>query len=94
MTPELRKTLQKKNRLRQEALKSNIFLDWDKFRRIRKKCNNMKKQPIENYHNNIELKLTDTTPNYTGNLLRILFKQNQYQMFLLYNTRIEYLFFF
>lgn len=54
----------------------------------------MKKQPIENYHNNIELKLTDATPNYTGNLLRILFKQNQYQMFLLYNTRIEYLLFF
>lgn len=33
---ELGKTLRKKNRLRQEALKSNIFLDWDKFKRIRR----------------------------------------------------------
>lgn len=47
---DLRITLRKKNRLRHKALKSNSPLDWNKFKHIRNKFNNMKKHALQNYH--------------------------------------------
>lgn len=59
----LRIEISLRNRLRKIAMKSNNALDMQKFKKSRNKVNNMKKYAINNYYNNLELSLLDSSKN-------------------------------
>ena len=59
----LRKEIRIRNRLRKIALKSNKAEDIKKFKKSRNKINNMKKHAINNYYNNLEFTLLDSSKN-------------------------------
>lgn len=55
----LRRTIRKRDRLRNLALKYKRETDWIKFRKTRNQVNNMKKHALSNYYDNIELHLDE-----------------------------------
>lgn len=57
---EIRKYSRKRDRLKSTAIKTSRQADWEKYKIIRNKVNNLKKHAKELFYNNLELSLQDS----------------------------------
>ena len=53
----------KRDRMKSIAMKSGKMGDWEKYKKLRNKVNNLKKQAKENFYTNLEVNLTDLQTN-------------------------------
>ena len=75
----LRKTIRKRDRLRNIALKHKCESDWSKHRKIRNQVNNMKKHARSNCYDNFDIYLHEAHKDNTSlywKLLKYTFKTN------------------
>ena len=60
---EIRKYSRKRDRLKSKAIKSSSLSDWNKYKTIRNKVNNLKTHAKETFYNNLELSLLTSYSN-------------------------------
>ena len=76
---EIRKTSRKRDRYKHTATVSGKLSDWTRYKHIRNKVNNMKKQAKEIFFNNIEFTLNDVSssnPRQYWKTVKMLVKEN------------------
>ena len=76
---EIRKTSRKRDRYKHTATISGKLSDWSRYKHIRNKVNNMKKQAKEIFFNNIEFTLNDicsSNPRQYWKIVKMLVKDN------------------
>lgn len=77
---QIRTTTRQRDRQRKHAIKTKKTEDWAKFKSLRNKVNNMKKHAKEQYYNNMEQTIIDSSinnPKLYWKLLRQFIKSNK-----------------
>ena len=78
--PQLRTLSRQRDRQKAKAIKSRNLNDWNKYKVLRNKVNNMKKNEKEKYFNNLENVITEsekTNPKLHWKILKQLIKSNK-----------------
>ncbi len=77
---EIRRTTKLRDKARKKAIETRGVDDWNKYKSLRNKVNNMKKYARESFYNDIEFNLTDAFSNdkkYFWKLVRFFVKENK-----------------